>query len=162
MASQAIAGRQGTLSRSMALSAVTIFLELAVEHFDYPIDARFEFLRHDLPAIFLHGAQRRELTAANDQVSDGLSVDVGGGPGGGFHGGGELRDETSVDRVGFGELADDLGEATDLQRRNDDHGKTRGESRTDERLLEPAGSFDDDALDAITTQRADQSADIGF
>ena len=37
-----------------------------------------ELLRHDLSTVLLHGAQRGELTAANDQVFDGLSVSVGG------------------------------------------------------------------------------------
>jgi hypothetical protein len=136
--------------------------ELSIEGLDDPINAGLELMGHDLPAVLLHGAQRDELAAANDQVFDGLSVCVGGGASDGLHGGGETSDETGVDRIGFGELTDGIGEAPDFQRRDDDDGQACGECRTDERLLEPAGSFDDDPLNAITTQRADQSADIGL
>jgi hypothetical protein len=61
----------------------------------------------------------------------------------------KLSDETGVDRVGLGELADGVGEAADLQGRDDDDGQARGECRADEGLLEAAGGFDDDALDAV-------------
>jgi hypothetical protein len=42
--------------------------------------------------------------------------------GDGFERGGELGDETGIDLVGFGELANGAGEAADLQRRDDDDG----------------------------------------
>ena len=109
----------------------------------------FEFLRHDLAAVFLHGAQRGELTTANDQVFDGLSICVGGGTGEGFHCSGELSDEPGIDLVGLGELAYDVGEAADLQWLDDDDGEACGERGTNEGLLEAAGGFDDDALDAV-------------
>ena len=57
--------------------------------------------------------------------------------------------QTGVDLIGFGELTDGVGEAADLQRRHDDDGKTRGEGRADEGLLEAAGGFDDDALESV-------------
>ena len=72
--------------------------ELPIEGFDNPIDAGLEVLRHDLSTVFLHGAQRDELTAANDQVLDGLSVGVRGWTGNRLYRGGELSDETSIDR----------------------------------------------------------------
>jgi len=80
-----------------------------------------------------------------------LSVCVGGGTSEGLYGGGEASDQTGVDFIGFGELADGVGEAADLQRRDNDDGKAGGERCTDEGLLEAACSFDDDALDPIAT-----------
>ena len=123
--------------------------QLPIERLDDPIDAGFELLRHDLPTVLLHGAQRDELPATNDQVFDGLSVCVGGRTSEGLHGGGEASDQTSVDLIGFGELTDGVGEAADLQRRDDNDGQACGESRTDAGLLEAASGFDDDALEAI-------------
>src|SRR5437660_5596366 len=133
--------------------------ELPIEGFDNPIDAGLEVLGHDLSTVFLHGAQRDELTAANDQVLDGLSVGVRGWTGNRLYRGGELSDETSIDRVGLGELADGLGEAADLQRRDDDDRKPLGEGRADEGLLQTAGGFDDDALDPVAAQRTNQGGD---
>src|SRR4051812_13807007 len=87
--------------------------KLPIEGFDNPIDAGLELLGHDLSTVLFHGAQRGELTAANDQVFDGLGVSVRGFTGDRLYGGGELSDEPSVDRIGFGELADGVGEAAD-------------------------------------------------
>jgi hypothetical protein len=133
--------------------------ELPIEGLDDPIDAGLELLRHDLPPVLLRGAQRNELPATNDQVFDGLGVCVGCGTSEGLHGGGKARDQTGVDLIGLGELADGVGEAADLQRRDDDDGKARGECRADERLLEAAGGFDDDALDAVAAQATNQGRD---
>src|SRR5688500_713721 len=133
--------------------------ELPIEGLDDSVDAALELLRHDLPTVFLHGAQRRELAAAHDQVFDGLSVCIGGGTRDGLYGGGKLSDETSIDRVGLGELADGVGEAPDLQRRDDDDGKAACEGRSDERLFETAGGFDDDPLDSVAAERTNQSDD---
>src|SRR5256885_16875304 len=113
--------------------------ELPIEGLDNPIDAGLEVLRHDLSTVFLHGAQRSELTAANDQVLDGLSVGVRGWTGERLYRGGEPSDETGVDLIGLGELTDGVGEAPDLQRRDEEDGQGRREGPADEGLLWGAG-----------------------
>jgi hypothetical protein len=123
--------------------------ELPIEGLDDPINAGLELLGHDLPTVLLHGTQRNELPTAHDQVFDGLGVCVGSGTSEGLHGGGKARDQPGIDLIGFGELADGVSEAADLQRRDDNDGKTGGEGRTDKGLLETTGGFDDDALDAV-------------
>ena len=56
-------------------------------------------------------------------------------------------------------MADGVGEAADLQGRDDDDGKAGGERCADEGLLEAAGGFDDDALDAVAAESANQGED---
>jgi len=91
-----------------------------------------------------------------------LGICVGGRASDGLHGGGEASDQTGVDRVGLGELADGVGEAADLQRRDEDDGKVRGERRPYEGLLEAASGFDDDALDTVAAESTNQGDDGVF
>lgn len=120
------------------------------------IEAGFQALRHDRPAILLHGAQRGELTAADDEVPDELGLGVDGRSDGRLQGGGELGDEAGIDGVGLGELADGAGEAADFEGRDDDDRKTLGQCGPDEGMLEAAGGFQDDTLEAVPTEAADE------
>jgi hypothetical protein len=133
--------------------------DLAIEGLDHAIDAGLQLLGHDLSAVFHHGAKRGELPTAHHQVFDELSFWIGSGMRDGFERRGEASDETGIDLVSLGELPNGAGEATDLQRRDDDDREALGASRPDEGLLEPPGGFDDDALEAVATEAADQRSD---
>src|SRR5262245_10256965 len=76
--------------------------------------------------------------------------------------GGELSDETRIDLVGLGELADGAGEAADLQRRDDDDGELVGERGVHEGPLEASGGLDDDAIDTVAAERTNQGSDRPF
>ena len=68
----------------------------------------------------------------------------------------EAGDEACVDGVGLGELAGGFGEATHLQRRDDDDRQTSCNRCADEGMLEPARSFDNDALEAVASEAVDE------
>lgn len=137
-------------------------LDLAIECFDDAIDAGLKSVGHHTAAILLDGAKRSELPTAHDQVFDALRVSIDGGASSGLQRGGKAGDEACIDGVGFGELARGFGEAAHFQRRDDDDGQASGDGCADEGMLEPAGSFDDDALEAVAGEALDKRSDRGL